>query len=68
MISTVFFDVLRDNGFGALFTAPFSYDKIEIAGFGFVDDTDLIQTGLSCDDYWDVASEHQAPANLWENC
>ena len=46
VISTVFLDVLRGKGYGALLTAPFSRLNLEIAGFGFVDDTDFIQTGL----------------------
>ena len=68
VISTVFFDVLRSNGYGALLTAPFSRRELKIAGFGFVDDTDLIQTGLSLEDYWEVAAKLQAAVNLWEAC
>ena len=42
VIGTVLFDVLRKNGYGALLEAPFSRRKLDIAGFGFVDDTDLV--------------------------
>ena len=44
VLSTIFFDTLRDNGFGAILKAPFSKNVIHLAGYGFVDDTDLIQT------------------------
>ena len=68
VISTVFFDVLRKHGYGALLQAPFSRRKLDIAGFGFVDDTDLVQTGLSTDDYWDIATKLQSAVELWEKC
>ena len=51
VISTIFFNTLRKNGFGALLSAPFSKIDINLAGFGSVDDTDLLQTGLDTDDY-----------------
>ena len=46
VISTIFFDTLRENGYGALLSDPFSKIDVNLAGFGFVDDTDLLQTGL----------------------
>ena len=56
VISTVLFGVLRKHGYGSLLQAPFSCRKLDIEGFGFVDDTDLVKTGLSTDEYWDIAS------------
>ena len=67
VISTVFFDTLRDNGFGAILTAPFSKTNVKLTGYGFVDDTDLLQTGLDNDEYWDIANKLQSAVELWEN-
>ena len=64
VISSVFFDALRDNGFGAILTAPFSINGLHIAGFGFVDDTDILQTGSNRDDYWGIAEKLQAVVDL----
>ena len=50
-----FFDVLRKNGFGAILMTPFSKNELHIAGFGFVDDTNILQTGLESDDYWETS-------------
>ena len=44
VLSSPMFDIQRKKGFGAKFTAPISGSKVHLAGFGFVDDTDLIQT------------------------
>lgn len=55
VLSVQYFYVLRNNGYGALPTAPFSYQKQDIAGFGFANNTDLIQKELSCGDSLDVA-------------
>ena len=66
-ISTVFY-VLRSNSFGTLLTALFSKHNVKIAVFDFVDDTDLIQTGLDQEDYWEVAKKLQSAMNLWEMC
>ena len=57
MISTVFFDLLREKGYGFEMQAPLSKLAIHIAGCGFVDDTDIIQIGLEGDDYWTVADK-----------
>ena len=68
VISSIFFDTLRKKGYGAILEAPFSKIDVTLAGFGFVDDTDLLQTGLNKDDYWDIATKLQASVELWEKC
>ena len=65
VLSTVFFDILRSNSVGNFLTGPFSRHDVRIAGFGFVDDTDLMQTGSSLEDYWDVSTKVQSAVNLW---
>ena len=54
VISTTFSDTLRENGYGAILSAPLSKVEINLSGYGFVDNTDLIQTGLDTDDYLDI--------------
>ena len=39
----VFFDLLRDTGCGLKMKAAFSLLALHIAGYGFVDDADIIQ-------------------------
>ena len=68
VISSIFFDVLKSHGFGAILTAPFSKDINKIEGFGFVDDTDILQTGLNYEDYMDISDKLQAAVELWQKC
>lgn len=67
VISTIFFDTLRNNGYWALISAPFSTVNVDLAGFGFVDDTDLLQAGLEQDEYWNAAKKLQAAVQLGGN-
>ena len=68
VISTVFVYLLRDKGYGFKMQAPLSKLALHIAGCGFVDDTDIIQTGLEGDDYWTVAAKLQEALKWWETC
>ena len=68
VISTVFFDLLRDKGYGFKMRGPLSQLAFHLAGCGFVDDTDLIQIGLSSDDYIEVAAKLQDALSWWEVC
>lgn len=58
--SSVLFDVLRGNGYGAI------NHELHIAGFGFIDDTNILQTGLESDNYWEMSEKLQTAINLWE--
>ena len=42
-ISSPLFEILREEGYGLELIAPITATALCIAGFGFVDDTDLIQ-------------------------
>ena len=68
VISTVFFDLLRDKGYGFKMKAPLSKLALHLAGCGFVDDTDLFQIGLAEDDYYEVAAKLQDALSWWEIC
>jgi hypothetical protein len=41
-ISSVVLDMLRGQGMGAFFEAPITKEKLHIAGYAYVDDTDII--------------------------
>ena len=66
VIRTIFFNTLRNNGFRAFLSAPFSKVDVDLICFGFVDDTELLQTELVNDEYWDIARKLQAAIRLWE--
>ena len=66
VISSVIFDYIGDKGYGAKITAPLSKLAFQLAGCGFVDDTDLMQTGNIGDDYVTVSSKLQDAIDLWE--
>ena len=57
MISTVFFDILRDKDYGFKIEDPLPTLVLHVEGCGFVDDSDIIQLGLNDDDYWVVESK-----------
>ena len=48
-----------EKGYGFAMQAPLSKLALHMAGCGFVDDTEIIQTGLDGDDYWSVADKLQ---------
>ena len=68
VISSVFFDLLRDKGYGFKMKAPLSKLALHLAGCGFVDDTDILQIGLANDDYITVTQKLQEAVNWWERC
>ena len=68
VISTVFFDLLRDKGYGFRIKSPLSEKPLHLAGCGFVDDTDLLQTDLIGDDYKIVVTKLQEALRWWETC
>ena len=66
VISTVFFDLLRDKGYGFKMNTPLSNQTLNLAGCGFVDDTDLLQLGRTGEHYGTVAKKLQKALRWWE--
>ena len=64
LISSPLFDMLRDIGFGAEIIAVLSQEISFLAGFGFVDDVDLVVTGDSSN----VMQKAQEGLTIWEAC
>ena len=48
--------------------APLSKLALHLMGCGFVDDTDILHTGLDTDDYFTVAAKLQEALLWWEKC
>ena len=64
-ISSVMFDVLRNEGYGLDIAGPISDEHLRMAGFAFVDDTDLIQDATT-NDPRRVTENIQQSLDLWE--
>jgi Reverse transcriptase (RNA-dependent DNA polymerase) len=64
MVSTPILNKLRQQGYGATLTYPFSRKTKQIAAFAFVDDTDLIQDISQATE--DFSAEPQGAVNEWE--
>ena len=66
-ISAVLLTILRTKGFGLSMLTALSWQALVIAGFAFVDDTDLIHTASHPDkDSKEVLQEAQQAMNTWE--
>jgi len=63
-VSTPLFEILREEGFVATFICTLSKQQQQLAGFAFVDDTDLIVTGET-DDEKTVSQKMQNSLQLW---
>ena len=68
VISTIFFDLLRDKGHGFKMETPLSKLALHMMGFGFVDDTDIMQLGLNDNNYQVVPSKLQEALKWCEAC
>lgn len=64
-ISTVLFDTLRNEGYGADICQAIDGDVKRAVGFAIVDDTDLIQDSPN-DDILSVKTKMQEALDLWE--
>jgi hypothetical protein len=45
VISSPLLQIMKEEGFGTFFCTSITDDKIQLVGYAFVDDTDLVQTG-----------------------
>ena len=64
VVSSIFFDILKQNDYGALLMTPFGKDVVKVEGFGFVNDMDNLQTGLNWEDYFDITDKLQASLEI----
>lgn len=66
-VSSPVLQIMKEEGFGTFFKEAISRDDIRLVGYAFVDDTDLIQTGVSAQEPIEsVIKRAQAGMNLWE--
>ncbi len=66
VVSSPLLNMLRSKGLGCSFTVPVSGIKVNIVGYSFVDDTDLMQTLPSGSIYEEVLSMIQKSIDTWE--
>jgi hypothetical protein len=65
-VSTPLLDMMRGEGYGTRFYSPLRDDSLHIAGFSFVDDTDVVQTGQALGSRLALLQTTQEALNLWE--
>ena len=65
-VSTPLLDMIRGEGFGMHIQGPISGEKLHIAGFSFVDDTDVVQTATDSETREELLQTTQQSLNLWE--
>jgi hypothetical protein len=64
-ISSLLLDILRKQQLGATFRTPISKKQIQLVGYAYVDDTDIVTT-TDDDDYRLTAERMQQGINTWE--
>jgi len=64
-ISTVLFNIMREDGMFASIVSAISHQKLDISGFVFVDDTDLIMTHAQGDTD-NIQTKIQKSVTNWE--
>jgi len=68
VVSTPILDLLRQEGYGTAFKAAISSDRIQFISYSFVDDMDLIQTGLTiCSSSAKTLLIMQVALDLWND-
>ena len=65
-VSTPLFEAMREDGYGSTFTSPITLLLLNITGFAFVDDADLIQTKGNLKSDKDLFIKAQAQLIIWE--
>jgi hypothetical protein len=67
-ISSVLLDILRKQNLGAEFTSPISKETIELVGYAYTDDTDIIATIKEGQNSDDLRENMQQCFTTWEGC
>jgi hypothetical protein len=58
--------IMKEEGFGTFFWTSITDDKLQLVGYTFVDDTDLVQTGKTGQEtVQEVLVQIQAGIDLW---
>jgi hypothetical protein len=66
VISFPLLQIMKEEGFGTFFRRGITDDKIKLAGYAFVDDTYLVQTGKTGQETaQEVLVQMQAGIDLW---
>ena len=65
-ISSLLLKAMRDKGYGTRITSPISRVFLHMAGYSFVDGTDLIETSKPNETWEDLFQRTQQGLELWE--
>ena len=65
-ISSLLLKAMRDKGYGTRITSPISRVFLHMAGYSFVDDTDLVETSKPNETWEDLFQRTQHGLELWE--
>ena len=63
VVSSPVMDIMQNEGFGIDVKAPISGEGIQMIGYAFVDDTDLVQTGCNAKE---ALEQMQKAVTMWE--
>ena len=66
VVSTKMFQVMHKRGASTTIYSPSSDSEIDVCGFAFVDDTDLISMSEKINDIKDAKQKMQKTVNEWE--
>ena len=66
VVSSRMFEVLHKRGLVTSFNTPISQNKIDLCGFAFVDDTDIVADSRGTNDPNDTISAMQLRIDCWE--
>jgi hypothetical protein len=66
VISSPLLQIMKEEGLGTFFRMSITDDKIQLVGYAFIDDTDLVQTGKTGQETaQEVLVQMQAGIDLW---
>jgi len=65
-ISSLLLKAMRDKGYGTRITSPISRVFLHMAGYSFVDDTDIIETSFPNESWESLFERTQKGLELWE--
>jgi exonuclease III len=66
VVSSAMFEVMHQKGLGTNFKAPISKEELELCGFAFVDDSDIIATSGHQNNPDETVTQMQKTINCWD--
>jgi hypothetical protein len=66
VVSSAMFEVMHKKGLGTNFQAPISKEELELCGFAFVDNSDIIATSRHQNNPDETVTQMQRTINCWD--